>query len=158
VVTQGAQPPLVLYQPFAGARLTSAGPQPFASSALDVQAQFGAALAARPLPPAQFTLFFVEGKDEFDAESRSLIDEVFGEIAKRPVADVLVIGTRTGSAAMLQRPVVAPAGRCRAQRLAGTRHRHRARRRQRPRQARAGHPHGRRRRRAAQPRVEVLVR
>ena len=58
----------------------------------EVQAQFGAALAARPLPPAQFTLYFVEGKDEFTDESKRVIDGVFAEIAKRPVPDVLVIG------------------------------------------------------------------
>ena len=57
-----------------------------------MQAQFGSALAARPLPPAQFTLYFVEGKDEFTDESKRAFDSVFGEIAKRPVPDVLVIG------------------------------------------------------------------
>ena len=55
-------------------------------------AQFGSALAARPLPPAQFTLYFVEGKDEFTDESKRAFDNVFAEIAKRPVPDVLVIG------------------------------------------------------------------
>jgi outer membrane protein OmpA-like peptidoglycan-associated protein len=90
-VTQGAQQ-LVLDQPYAGARLSGDGPKPYASSAQEVQAQFGAALAARPLPPAQFTLYFVEGKDEFTAESKRIIDDVFGEIARRPVPDVLVVG------------------------------------------------------------------
>ncbi len=90
-VTQGGQQ-LVLDQPYAGARLSSDGAQAYRSSAPEVQSQFGAALAARPLPPAQFTLYFVEGKDEFTAESKKIIDEVFGEIARRPVPDVVVIG------------------------------------------------------------------
>ena len=54
--------------------------------------QFAAALAARPAAPTRFTLYFVEGKDEFTAESKKVIDSVFAEIAKRPVPDVVVIG------------------------------------------------------------------
>ena len=91
VVTQGSsQVPLA--QPYAAAHLTNAGPQAYQSSAQEVQTYFAAALAAQPLPPAQFTLYFVEGKDEFTDESRQLIDRVFAEIAKRPVPDVVVIG------------------------------------------------------------------
>ena len=91
VVTQGSsQVPLA--QPYAAAHLTNAGPQAYQSSAQEVQTYFAAALAAQPLPPAQFTLYFIEGKDEFTDESRQLIDRVFAEIAKRPVPDVVVIG------------------------------------------------------------------
>lgn len=91
VISQGgAQVPLG--QPYAAAHLTSGGPQAYQSSAQEVQRYFGAALAAQPLPPTQFTLYFVEGKDEFTAESKAIIDRVFAEIAQRPVPDVLVIG------------------------------------------------------------------
>ncbi len=83
---------LLLDNPYAAAELTSKGPLKASSSAEQVQAQFGAALAARPLPPQQFTLYFVEGKDEFTDESKRAFDGVFSEIAKRPVPDVLVIG------------------------------------------------------------------
>jgi outer membrane protein OmpA-like peptidoglycan-associated protein len=44
------------------------------------------------LPPAQFTLFFVENKDELTEESKRIVESVFAEIARRPVADVIVIG------------------------------------------------------------------
>ena len=90
-VIQGQQQ-VVLNQPYAAVRLTSQGPQPYQTGAQEVQAQFASALAARPAPPAQFTLYFVEGKDEFTAESRQAIDGVFAEIARRPVPDVVVIG------------------------------------------------------------------
>jgi outer membrane protein OmpA-like peptidoglycan-associated protein len=90
-VTQGSQQ-VVLDQPYAAARVGSDGPKAYQSNAQEVQAQFGAALAARPLPPAQFTLYFVEGKDEFTAESKKIVDEVFAEIARRPVPDIQVIG------------------------------------------------------------------
>ena len=83
---------LLLDKPYAAAQLTDRGPVAASSSAEQVQARFGAALAARPLPPQQFTLYFVEGKDEFTDESKRAFDSVFGEIARRPVPDVLVIG------------------------------------------------------------------
>ena len=90
-VTQGTRQ-VVLAQPYDGARLGRSGAEAFPSSAQQVQAQYGRALAAQPLPPAQFTLFFVEGKDEFTDESKRIVDSVFAEIARRPVADVIVIG------------------------------------------------------------------
>jgi outer membrane protein OmpA-like peptidoglycan-associated protein len=90
-VTQGSQQ-LVLSQPYAGARVGKSTLEAYPSSASDVQARYGGALAAQPLPPAQFTLYFVEGKDEFTDESKKIVDSVFAEIAKRPIPDVLVIG------------------------------------------------------------------
>ena len=91
LVTQGGGQ-LLLDQPYAAADLTDKGPLKATSSAEQVQQRYGAALAARPLPPQQFTLYFVEGKDEFTDESRRAFDGVLGEIARRPVPDVLVIG------------------------------------------------------------------
>ena len=91
VVTQGERQ-LVLDKAYAGAELTSSGPTARAWTPQEVTGRFGSALAAQPAPPAQFTLFFVEGKDEFTEESRRLIDGIFAEIARRPVPDVLVIG------------------------------------------------------------------
>jgi outer membrane protein OmpA-like peptidoglycan-associated protein len=83
---------LRLDKPYAAADLSSTGPKPATSSAAQVQSRYGAALAARPLPLAQFTLYFVEGKDEFIDTSKRDFDSVFTEIAKRAVPDVLVIG------------------------------------------------------------------
>jgi outer membrane protein OmpA-like peptidoglycan-associated protein len=83
---------VVLEQPYAGAKLASSGPQAFGSNAADVQSTFGLALAALPGRPTRFTLYFVEGKDEFSAESKLALDGVLAEIAARPVPDVLVVG------------------------------------------------------------------
>ena len=90
-VTQGARQ-VVLAQPYAGARLSRGSAEAFPSNAQEVQVRYGSALAAQPLPPAQFTLFFVEGKDEFTDEAKLIVDGVFAEIAKRPIPDVIVIG------------------------------------------------------------------
>jgi outer membrane protein OmpA-like peptidoglycan-associated protein len=90
-VTQGDRT-VTLDQPYAGARLTDRGPEPYGANADQVKAQFGPALAAQPAPPQQFTLYFVEGKDEFTDESRRALDGVLAEIARRPVPDVLIVG------------------------------------------------------------------
>ena len=91
VVNQGGTQ-VPLGQPYAAVHLTSGGPKAYQSSAQEVQSYFGAALAAQPLPPAQFTLYFIEGKDEFTPETKGIIDRVFSEISRRPVPDVVVIG------------------------------------------------------------------
>jgi outer membrane protein OmpA-like peptidoglycan-associated protein len=91
VVRQGDKE-VVLNQPYAAARQTPAGPQAYTSTPQEVQTTFGVALAAQPMRPAQFTLYFIEGKDEFTDESKQVVESVFSEIAKRPVPDVQVIG------------------------------------------------------------------
>jgi outer membrane protein OmpA-like peptidoglycan-associated protein len=83
---------VTLAEPYSGTKLTNEGPKAYRSSQEEVQAEFGEALAARPVGPVQFTLYFVEGKDELTDESKQVVDTVFVEIAKRPVPDVLVIG------------------------------------------------------------------
>jgi outer membrane protein OmpA-like peptidoglycan-associated protein len=91
VVKQGDRE-AVLDQPYAAATQTPFGPWAYKSTPQEVAATFGAALAAQPMRPTRFTLYFVEGKDEFTEESKQIVDSVFSEIAKRPVPDVLVIG------------------------------------------------------------------
>lgn len=91
VVRQGDRE-VVLAQPYAAVNLTSSGPRAYTASAADVQAQFGAALAAQPARPVQFTLYFVEGSDELTDESRRAFDRALAEIAGRPVPDIVVVG------------------------------------------------------------------
>jgi outer membrane protein OmpA-like peptidoglycan-associated protein len=81
-----------LREPYAAAKLTTAGPEAYKSNPEDVKALFGPALAAQPERPTRFTLQFIESKDELTEESRQAVDAVFAEIAKRPVPDVIVIG------------------------------------------------------------------
>ena len=83
---------ILLEEPYAGARVTPVGPRAYRSSAQEVESQFGPALAARPSRAASFTLYFVEGKNEFTEESRLVVDRILSEIALRPVPDVLVVG------------------------------------------------------------------
>jgi outer membrane protein OmpA-like peptidoglycan-associated protein len=83
---------VLLDQPYAAARQTPFGPRAYRSSPEEVAAVLGEALAAQPMRPTQFTLYFIEGRDEFTDESKQIVEGVFAEIARRPVPDVLVIG------------------------------------------------------------------
>ncbi len=83
---------VVLDQPYAAARTTQLGPRAYVASPQDVDAQFGTALAAQPARAVSFTLYFVEGKDEFTDQSKQVVSGILTEIAKRPVPDILVVG------------------------------------------------------------------
>lgn len=83
---------VVLDKPYVAARTTPLGPRVYQSSPQEVEAQFGSALAAQPSRATTFTLYFVEGKDEFTDESKKVVDSILSEIAQRPVPDVLVVG------------------------------------------------------------------
>ena len=83
---------VVLDQPYAAARQTTAGPRAYASSAQEVEAQFGPALAAQPSRPTSFTLYFIENSDQFTEESKQILTGVLAEIARHKVPDIVVIG------------------------------------------------------------------
>jgi outer membrane protein OmpA-like peptidoglycan-associated protein len=91
VVKQGEQQ-VVLDKPYAAARQTASGPSAYQSNAQEVAAAFGPALAAQPPRPKFFTLYFVEGKDEFTDDSKQVIEGVFAEITRHPVPDIVVVG------------------------------------------------------------------
>jgi len=61
-------------------------------SEADVRRDFGPTLAALPGKPASFTLYFLEGKDELTADSSAELEKVFGELKRRPLPDIAVIG------------------------------------------------------------------
>ena len=92
VVKQGDRE-VVLDKPYAAADdRVLLGTRPYTSSAEQVQRQFGTAIAAQPARAMSFTLYFVEGKDELTDESKKIVETLFAEIARRPVADIIVVG------------------------------------------------------------------
>jgi outer membrane protein OmpA-like peptidoglycan-associated protein len=91
VVSQGGQQ-VVLDKPYAAAQQTTAGPKAYASSPQEVEAKFGSALAAQPGRPTSYTLYFVEGSDQFTDSSKQVLAAVLADIAKHPVPDIVVIG------------------------------------------------------------------
>jgi outer membrane protein OmpA-like peptidoglycan-associated protein len=61
-------------------------------TAADVRREFGSTLDALPGKPATFMLYFLEGKDELTADSKAELEKVFGELKRRPLPDIMVIG------------------------------------------------------------------
>lgn len=99
VVVRVGEGEVALDRPYAAASLTTSGPRAYQSDAAEVQARFGAALAAQPQRPARFTLYFIEGTDTLTDASKRDFEAVFVEIAGRPVPDIVVVGhtDRVGS-------------------------------------------------------------
>lgn len=92
LVVQEGDRQVVLDKPYAAAELTSRGPKAYTSNAAEIQASFGPALAAQPSRPKQFTLYFLEGTDEFTDESKRVLDSVLNDIAQHKVPDIVVVG------------------------------------------------------------------
>src|SRR5258706_49351 len=61
-------------------------------TAADIRREFGSTLDALPGKPATFTLYFLEGRDELTPESKGEMDKVFGELKRRQLPDIVVIG------------------------------------------------------------------
>ncbi|MDB5819535.1 MAG: conserved hypothetical secreted protein [Rhizobacter sp.] len=57
-----------------------------------LQKDFGPALAASPIPPTHFLMYFDFGSTKLTAESRALLPKILDEVGKRPAPDVSVIG------------------------------------------------------------------
>ena len=58
----------------------------------DVKARFGTTLAALPVPPATFILYFHTDSDELTDASKAELEHVIAEIRSRPLPDIVVIG------------------------------------------------------------------
>lgn len=57
-----------------------------------IRRDFGAAMAARPLLPERFLLYFESGGATLTAESAALLPKIIENAAKRPAVDVSIIG------------------------------------------------------------------
>lgn len=99
VVKPRSGAPQTLDKPYATLRSGAGGVEQ--SSVEEVAGRFGGALAARPVPPRRFTLYFLEGTDQFTPASRVELEGVLAEIRQRPAPDIKVVGhtDRVGSVA-----------------------------------------------------------
>ena len=57
-----------------------------------VREEFGPALAALPIPPATFTLYFLHDSDELTTESESQVARIMAEVKRRAAPEIVVIG------------------------------------------------------------------
>jgi outer membrane protein OmpA-like peptidoglycan-associated protein len=93
VVRSGGSDAVVLDKPYAAAHIKAAGRvQPLTYNADLAKKEFSATLAALPVRPATFLVFFLKGKDEFTPDSEREVGRIFAEIAARPDPEILIIG------------------------------------------------------------------
>ncbi|MDX2218114.1 MAG: OmpA family protein [Burkholderiales bacterium] len=82
----------VLDSAWAGVEVQGGAAQGRRFTQAEVHDQFASTLSALPPKPATFTLYFLEGKDEFTPESREEIARILNELKGRPAPDIVVIG------------------------------------------------------------------
>jgi outer membrane protein OmpA-like peptidoglycan-associated protein len=62
------------------------------TNAQDVNRIFGSAIAARPIAPKSYTLYFKADSDVLLPDSRAAFDDVFTDIGRRKAAEIVVTG------------------------------------------------------------------
>ena len=90
-VSEG-QNSVVLDRPYAAEDVKGDKVEQTTSDSAQVQQVFGSALAAQPILPEHFRLYFLKDKDVMTAESQQQYKNVFADIKRRPVYQVEVIG------------------------------------------------------------------
>ena len=90
---------VLLDKPYAGVASGLLGEHTYETTPEKVQARYGDVLAAQPLRPVSYTLYFESGSNKLTAESEGEFAKVRREIAERPGAEAMVIGhtDRVGS-------------------------------------------------------------
>ncbi len=101
VVTPREGAPLTLDKTNMNAAVRGGEAVPAKMSEAQVREMYKEALAAQPMAPVHFLLYFVEGGDTLTTESQRELENVLAEIKKRPAPDLIVVGhtDRVGSIA-----------------------------------------------------------
>jgi outer membrane protein OmpA-like peptidoglycan-associated protein len=92
VTIQQGQQSVVLDQPYAAGEVRGGVAAPVKVDQAQVQQIFGNALAAQPILPSHFVLYFEKDSDILTAESQRQYQAVFADIKRRNVYEVEVIG------------------------------------------------------------------
>ena len=91
VIVQSPQGEQTLTEVFKGAALDGKR-EPFFVMQDQLQRDFGAALAAMPLPPERFLLYFESGGAVLTAQSKAELQQVLERTRARPSPDISVVG------------------------------------------------------------------
>jgi outer membrane protein OmpA-like peptidoglycan-associated protein len=81
-----------LDQPYASAESRAGGTALTAETQENIGVIFRSAIAAQPILPHHFRLYFILGSDELTPESKVAYRAVFDDIKQRPVYEIEVIG------------------------------------------------------------------
>ena len=92
IVVEAAGNKLVLDKAYAGAKPGSTGMSAAEVEKEEVDRVFGEALAARPIPPKNYTLYFISGGVDLAPGSREQMDAMLKEIGERKAVEVVVTG------------------------------------------------------------------
>jgi len=92
VTIQDGQKSVVLDQPYAAGEVRGGVAAPVKVDQAQVQQIFSNALAAQPVLPSHFVLYFEKDSDTLTPESQRQYQAVFADIKRRPVYEVEVIG------------------------------------------------------------------
>lgn len=93
LVVKTAKGETVLDKPFQAADVDKSGRIETRTLApAEVNQQFGQVLAAQPLRPVSFTLYFLSGSTELTPESTTALEILKAELARRPAPEITVIG------------------------------------------------------------------
>jgi outer membrane protein OmpA-like peptidoglycan-associated protein len=92
VTIEDAQKSVVLDQPYAAGEVRNGIAAPVKVDQAQVQQIFGNALAAQPVLPSHFVLYFEKDSNTLTPDSQRQYQAVFADIKRRPVYEVEVIG------------------------------------------------------------------
>ncbi len=92
ISVEAAGTKMVLDKAFAGAKPGAGGMAPVEVSESEVNQVFGEALAARPVPPKSYTLYFLTGGTDLSPDSQATMDAMLADMAARKAAEVLITG------------------------------------------------------------------
>jgi outer membrane protein OmpA-like peptidoglycan-associated protein len=81
-----------LDQPYATAETRAGSSAPVEETQGNISVIFRSAIAARPILPHHFRLYFILGSDELTRESKAAYGAVFDDVKQRPVYEIAVIG------------------------------------------------------------------
>jgi outer membrane protein OmpA-like peptidoglycan-associated protein len=92
VTIEDGQKSVVLDRPYAAGEVRGGVAAPVKVDQAQVQQIFGNALAAQPILPAHFVLYFEQNSDTLTPDSQRRYQAVFADIKRRSVYEVEVIG------------------------------------------------------------------
>src|SRR5215831_16093731 len=92
ITVEEGQTLTTLNQPYATAESRAGSTAPIAETPETIAVIFRRALAAQPILPHHFRLYFVLGSDELTPDSKIAYRAVFDDIEQRPVYEIEVVG------------------------------------------------------------------
>lgn len=92
VVTGADGTPLEVGQAGQGARLDATSARPYAADEAQVQAVFGAAIAAQPPAPQRYLLYFEPYTTVLSPGSRAVLDRLLADLERWPAPVVRLVG------------------------------------------------------------------